>query len=80
MKYFSHAKERNSEYMQTEKLRLRKFNLEFLQDGSKFINEMRLDKDLVWEIPNTAILSELYRIICFPIAIYQFILLQRPVM
>lgn len=59
MKYFSHAKERNSEYTQTEKFRLRKFNLEFLQDGSKFINEMRHDKALVWEIPNTAILSEL---------------------
>jgi hypothetical protein len=59
MKYFSHAKERNSKYIQNEKLWLRKFNLEFLQGGSKFINEMRLDKALVWEIPNTAILSEL---------------------
>ena len=55
MKYFSHAKERNSEYIQIEKLRLRKFNLEFLQDGSKYVNEMHLDKALVWEIPNTAI-------------------------
>jgi len=34
---------------------LRKFNLEFLQDGSKYVNEMHLDKALVWEIPNTAI-------------------------
>jgi hypothetical protein len=55
MKYFSHAKERNSAYIQTEKLRLRKFNLEFLQDGSKFVNEMHLNKALVWENPNTAI-------------------------
>jgi len=59
MKYFSHAKERKTEYIQTEKLRLRKFNLKFLKDGSKFINEMRLDKTLVWEIPHTAILPEL---------------------
>jgi hypothetical protein len=44
---FSYAKEINFEYIQSEKLRLRKFNLEFGQDGNQVINEMRLDKAFV---------------------------------
>jgi hypothetical protein len=41
---FSYAEEINFKFIHPEKLGLRKFNLEFCQDGNQVINEVQLDK------------------------------------